>query len=105
MSGMSRGGKSALLLRKRLQKLREVVLPNHWLRMSSVATGLISYRQQDEPRIFHAFHQRLYDLEFRRIHEIVRRVDREYARRDLLEVRRRIVRARRVELVPDIVRV
>ena len=71
--------------------------------MRAVPSRLVRRRQQDVAAAFHARHQLFHDPQLRRVHHIVCGIDREEARGDLLEVRRRIVVARRVELIEHVV--
>ena len=85
------------------RKSPQVPAPDRRQRMRAVPPRLLGDRQQDELPLGHARHQPLDHAELGRVHEVVGGVDGQHRRRDLLEVRRRIVVARRVELVEHVV--
>ena len=73
------------------QKFRDIGSPQRTLRQILVAQGLLSPLNQHVASIFHPAHLAFHDLELSRIEQIVRKIDGEESRLDLLEVRLRVV--------------
>ena len=87
------------------EQLLEVLLPHCGPGVRAVSVRLIRCGQQHEARLPHPFDLALGDAELRRIDEIVGGIDPHDAARRSFEGGRRVVVARRVDLIQQIVRV
>ena len=92
-----------LLLRRLLQQLDEVVLPDGCLGVGAVAVGLHRGRNQDETGVRHPGDQLLGHLQFRRVDEVIGGVDPEHRSGNRAELRLRVIVAGRVEVVEEVV--
>ena len=77
--------------RQLLQKFRDIGSPQRTLRQILVAQGLLSSLNHHVTSILYPAHLAFHDLELDRIEQIVRKVDGEESRLDLVEVRLRVV--------------
>src|SRR5579871_1580180 len=87
------------------EQLPQLLFPQHCPGVRTMPVRLLAFWNQHELSVLQAFRFALRDSEPRRIDKVVRRIHPQYARRNFLEVRRRIVIPRSIHLVQKVVHV